>query len=139
MDTIKNMIDTHPHSAGVDTDALVRCITACFECEQSCTSCADACLAEDMVKDLRHCIRLNLDCADICEVTGRMMLRQTEPDWEVLRAQLESCMRACRACGEECSRHGSEHEHCRVCAESCRRCEEACQELLSHAGNMAHA
>ena len=74
---------------------------------------------------------MNLDCADICEVTGRVLLRQTETDVTVLRAQLEACAAACRACGDECQRHAEGMEHCRVCAESCRRCAEACEKLLA--------
>ena len=30
----------------------------------------DACLSEDMVDQLRKCIRTNLDCADICDTTA---------------------------------------------------------------------
>ncbi len=80
-----------------------------------------------------RCIRLNLDCADICETTGKVLLRQTETDVTVLRAQLQACAAACRACGGECQSHaeGMDMEHCRVCAESCRRCAEACEKLLA--------
>ena len=33
---------------------------------QVCTACADACLGEDDVGELTRCIRLDLDCADLC-------------------------------------------------------------------------
>jgi hypothetical protein len=126
------MLETHPLGAGgTDRDLLVAAIDACFECEQTCTSCADACLAEDMVADLRTCIRRNLDCADVCGATGRVLSRQTAPDGGTLRAVLEACATACRACGDECASHADMHEHCRVCAESCRRCEQACRDLLA--------
>jgi len=85
---------------------------------------------EDTVEELRKCIRLNLDCADICGTTGRLLTRQTEYDAPTSKAQLESCREACRTCAEECERHAEMHEHCRVCAEECRRCEAACTELL---------
>lgn len=112
-------------------DKLAECTKACFACAQVCSSCADACLAEDMVANLRFCIRNDLDCADICTATGRVLIRQTEPDWAMLRAQLESCKTACATCGAECERHSDMHEHCKLCAQSCRRCEEACESLLS--------
>ena len=38
---------------------------------------------------------------------------------------------ACRACGQECQKHASQHEHCRICAESCMRCADACREALA--------
>jgi hypothetical protein len=96
----------------------------------TCTSCADACLGEKGVQNLVRCIRLNLDCADICAVTARLLTRQTEPPLALLRRQLEVCEAACQACEAECDQHAHHHEHCRVCAEACRRCAEACHALL---------
>lgn len=124
------MLETHPWEGNVDRDTLARCIEACFDCSQACTSCADACLSEEAVAELRKCIRLNLDCADICDVTGHVLTRQTEYDAPTSKSQLESCREACRTCGEECERHAETHEHCRICAESCRNCEAACERLL---------
>jgi hypothetical protein len=83
-----------------------------------------------MVAELRKCIRLDLDCADICDVTGRVLTRQTEYDAPTSKRQLESCMEACRTCAAECERHAEEHKHCRICAENCRECEDACRQLL---------
>ena len=83
-----------------------------------------------MVADLRQCIRLNLDCADVCAATGRMLSRQTGTNVETTRALLEACRAACKACAEECESHAQMHEHCKVCAEACRRCEQACADLL---------
>jgi hypothetical protein len=131
--TVSQMLETHPRQPAVGREVLLECIEACFGCAQACTSCADACLGEeDHLAHLVRCIRLNLDCADVCEATGRLLLRQTEPDWAVIRAQLEACVVACRSCGEECRRHAESMgmEHCRVCAESCRRCADACERLL---------
>jgi hypothetical protein len=84
-----------------------------------------------MVVDLRRCIRLNLDCAEICAATGAVLSRQTMPDTSLIRAQLAACAEACRVCAEECERHAEMHEHCRVCAECCRRCEKACRALVT--------
>ena len=128
---VKEMLDTHPWPGNVDRDVLARCIEECHGCSSTCTSCADACLSDEMVAELRKCIRLNLDCADITETTGRILTRQTEYDAPTSKAQLQACREACRTCAEECERHAEMHEHCRICAEACRRCEQACQELLS--------
>jgi hypothetical protein len=83
------------------------------------------------VAQLIRCIRLNLDCADVCETAGRIASRQTEPQSEVTRAILGACAEACRRCAEECERHAAHHEHCRVCAEECRRCEQACRDAMA--------
>ena len=101
---------------------------ACASCRHK--ACAGACLGEELVKTLRQCIRLNLDCADICAATGKIATRRTGSDEETIRRMLEACATACRLCGAECERHAATHEHCRVCAESCRRCEQACREAL---------
>ena len=133
MKTLEQMLATHPRSPQLDRAALAECIAACYECAQSCTACADACLGEPKVQELVACIRLNLDCFDVCVTTGNVLSRQTEPDRELVRAQLEACAAACRACGAECESHAQHHEHCRVCADSCRRCEEACRRVLAAA------
>ena len=125
---VQEMINTHPQVRGRANDALIRCIEECYSCAQTCTSCADACLAEDNVKSLAQCIRLNLDCADVCNITGRMATRRTGSDEEMIRRMLDACAAACRLCGDECEKHASMHEHCRICAEACRRCMNACQE-----------
>jgi hypothetical protein len=133
MHHVTKMLETHPQATA--NGALARCIEHCFACALSCTSCADACLAEEQVQELVRCIRLNLDCADVCDATGRVLTRQTSTEPQLARSMLDACVQACRICAEECERHASHHEHCRVCAEACRRCEQACEELLSSIGS----
>ncbi|MDQ7911039.1 four-helix bundle copper-binding protein [Phytohabitans sp. ZYX-F-186] len=126
------MLETHPDGlAGVDQGLVTRCVEACLDCAQACTACADACLADDMVADLVRCVALNLNCADICDTTGRMMSRPTGFDAAVALRTVQACATVCATCAFECERHASRHEHCRVCAEACRRCQRACEELLA--------
>ncbi|MEE6273166.1 four-helix bundle copper-binding protein [Georgenia sp. MJ206] len=128
------MMKTHPAEPTLDPALLARTIDALVECAQACTACADACLSEEMVAELRACIRRNLDCADICAATATVLTRQAGYDESVARAQLQACVLACRSCGDECASHAEMHEHCKVCAEACRRCEEACAGLLAVIG-----
>lgn len=81
-----------------------------------------------------HCIRLCLDCADLCESTGRIVTRQTASDVSVVRAAVGACVVTCGACRKECVRHAEHHEHCRICARVCSRCEQACNDLLKSIG-----
>ena len=108
------ILESHPWEGDVDREALARCIDACAGCAQACTACADACLSEDAVAELRKCIRLDLDCADVCAATERVLTRQTGYDASTSKAQLQACREACSTCAEEC-----------------RRCESACAELLA--------
>ena len=107
--TVQEILGTHPRPNALDRDLLVRCIEDCIECAATCTSDADADLAEPDVQEQLRCIRLCLDCADVCDATGRILIRKTEPDLGVLRAAIEACAVACRACGDECEKHASHH------------------------------
>lgn len=113
-----------------DAESLMQAIDTFFECAASCTACADACLAEDEPQKLRDCITLNNVCAEICTATGRSLARITQGSYAVLGKQLEACIEACRACGDECRSHAQMHTHCAACAEVCERAEQAAKELL---------
>lgn len=129
MSRLQRMLDTHPDPAGPNGDEALRCIEACAECAQTCTICADACLAEADVANVVGCIRLNLDCAEVCRVTGTLLSRPSHRDAPSLRAQLQACATICRACADECEEHGGQMEHCAVCAEACRECADACEAM----------
>ncbi|NLE80567.1 MAG: four-helix bundle copper-binding protein [Rhodococcus sp.] len=124
------MLDTHPRQVSNSSD-LSEILHDLEECSATCRLCADACLAEDMVADLRRCIRLNLDCAAVCAATAEILGRQNEGDPRVTQSVVEACITACEACAEECERHAEMHEHCRICAETCRRCADACRRAIS--------
>lgn len=131
MHTMQQIMESHPDAMGtIDARRLGECVEACFACAGACTACADACLGEEMVADLASCIRLNLDCADVCEATGRVLARHAGHDLKVTRSLLKACAAACRRCADECERHVA-MEHCRACAEACRACEAACLEFLT--------
>ena len=130
MSYARQLLDTYPRTFNVDAGMLAATIDALSDCAQACTACADADLGEPDLAELVRCIRLCLDCADVCTATVRVISRQTESDAGVTRPLLEACAATCKSCGDECERH-AHHEHCRVCAEACRRCEQACRELLT--------
>ncbi|GFO66693.1 hypothetical protein GMLC_02720 [Geomonas limicola] len=127
----QEMLSTHPQRPAVEISGLTQCIEALWDCTVVCTSCADACLGEQMVQNLTRCIRLNLDCADICQATARVLGRQTQFNAQLVRSQLEACVTAYRVCAEECGNHAEMHAHCRICRNACQNCERACQELIS--------
>ncbi len=128
------MLDVYPGGLLLGKQLLTRSIETCLECTQAGTACSDADLGEQMVADLAKCARLNLDCADMCETTARVLTRQTGYDRDMTRAVVQACAQACRVSGDECDRHARMHEHCRVCAEVCRRCQRVCEEVLAAIG-----
>ncbi len=127
---LQEMLSTHPRRPPMDLSEISDAIRRIYECADANIACADACLAEENVQQLVRTIRSNQDCADICEVTGKILSRQTEGDSGVIRAQLQACIASNRACAAECDKHANKHAHCRISAEACRDAEEACHRLL---------
>ena len=130
MNIIDSMLRSHPRADRQRADDYGDVLNALSLCALTCASCADACLAEEHVANLRRCIRSDLDCSDVCGVTARLIVRQTESPNEIVHAQLHACILACQVCADECEKHASMHDHCRICAETCRHCQERCNFLL---------
>jgi len=129
MSYARQMLDSYPHTLNVDASVLAAAIAAISDCAQACTADTDADLGEQNLAEMVTCIRLCLDCTDICTATSGVISRLAEYDPSVARPLLEACVAICKSCGDECERH-AHYEHCRVCEQACRRCERACRELL---------
>jgi hypothetical protein len=114
----------------VDADLLTAAIDALNECIDECATDTEADLGEPDVGEMVYCIRLCLNCSDVCSATVGVLRRRSVNDPNVTVPLLEACVAICRSCGDECERHAQMHAHCRVCGEVCRRCEQACRELL---------
>ena len=125
------ILDQHPNAKTGSTATIADCIAACNECAAVCTTCADACVAEGK-PGLEACIRLNLDCADLCAATARVLSRSSGTQ-AAMSQILAACRAACVACAAECEQHGKHMKHCATCAECCRRCADACAKLLGGA------
>jgi uncharacterized membrane protein len=130
MSYARQMLDTFSRTVNVDPGVLAAAIDAMSDCAQACTADNAADLGEHNLAEMVRCIRLCMDCADVCNAAQAVTSRLVDYDPAVLRPLLESCVAICRSCGDECERHAKMHAHCRVCAEACRRCEQACQALL---------
>ena len=130
MTDTREMLDASPASIPFGVAEVAAAIDACLNCLQTCTSCADADLAEEDVQELSTCAALCLSCADVCDVTARMLSRPAHWDHFVVHRSLQACVRSCTSSAEECARHAQHHRHCAICERSCRACAKACTELL---------
>jgi len=130
MSYARQMLDTYPSTFNVDADLLAAAIDALSDCVQACNADNAADLSEPDVTEMVRCIRLCLDCVDVCTAAMGVLSRQAEYDASLTRPLLESCVAICKNCGDECERH-AHMPHCRVCAQACRRCEQACRDLLA--------
>ena len=98
MSYARQMLDTYPRTFNVDADLLAAAIDALDDCAQACNADNAADLSEQNVTEMVTCIRLCLDCADICTATARVTSRQTDYDANVNRPLLEACAAICRSC-----------------------------------------
>jgi Domain of Unknown Function (DUF326) len=130
MSYARQLLDTYADSLNADAGVLAAAIDALSDCAQACTADTEADLNEQNLAEMVTCIRLCLNCADVCVATMGVVTRQGVYDHHVARPLLEACIAICKSCGDECARHAPHMPHCRVCEQACRRCERACQELL---------
>jgi hypothetical protein len=110
----------------LDMMTVQQCIEACSACEQACVICSDAGMADGMVR----CMSMCASCADLCNTTMRMLMRQTGFDAMSMMSTLEACMTMCSACADECRNHARMSETCRMCAQACQQCADACKAML---------
>jgi uncharacterized membrane protein len=129
MSYAREMLGIYSGTINVDADVLAAAIDAVSDCAQACVADTGADLSEHDLAEMVTCIRLCLNCADVCTATAGVISRPAACDADVARPLLQACVAICRSCGDECERHAQHHAHCRVCAEACRRCEQACRDL----------
>lgn len=90
-------------------------------CIAQCLHCADACLDEPDIKKMVPCIRLDKECAAVCEASVKMLVQKSTYDKKIVAL----CAQVCRDCEKECRKHDS--DHCQQCADACQACAKACE------------
>ena len=88
MSYARQMLDTYSRTFNVDADVLAAAIDALSDCVQACNADNAADLSEPNVTEMITCIRLCLDCVDVCAATAGVIGRQTDYDANVARPQL---------------------------------------------------
>ncbi len=94
------------------------------ECVITCNYCFNACLEEDDIKMMKECIKLDKECAAICQSTLGLINR----GGRFVNEALDMCVKVCEACADECRKYP--HEHCKVCAKACDECAAACRDFM---------
>lgn len=102
------------------------CIKACDDAAKACDFCVSACLTDRNVAEMAACIKLSLDCAELCRLGSALMSRGSQFAGEVANL----CAVACDACAADCEKH-KDMAHCAACAEACRRCAAACRKMAA--------
>ena len=126
--TTASILTAAPQRLTVPVELVAAAIDAANACATTCSACASACLSEG--EDMATCVRDDLDCADICTTTARVLARLNRSDRQLTLSLLATCIEACVECAASCAPHRDHHEHCRLCEQACNACEAACQALL---------
>lgn len=106
-------------------DEYKKCIEVCYLCAAACDNCAASCLEEKNLEMMRVCIKLDIQCANICRLAAQFMALNSEVAKELCRV----CADVCQRCGDESGRH--EHDHCQDCSRACKRCAEQCIKIAA--------
>lgn len=109
------------------TDEIQMCIQNCTECFQVCEQMIQHCLKKGGAHAEPAHLKILQDCADICAVSAKFMIRNSD----LHHRTCSVCAEACLACAEDCDRLGDD-EMMRLCADLCRRCAESCQKMATH-------
>ncbi len=80
MSYAKQLLDSYPGTLNADAGTLAATLDALSDCAQACAADADADLAEQNLAEMVRCIRLCLDCVDVCTATLGVVSRQTNYD-----------------------------------------------------------
>jgi hypothetical protein len=79
-DRTHEILDTVPTGVPLSTAAVAAAIDACLRRVQTCTTCANADLAQEDIDELRACAALRITCADVCDLTARVLSRPAQSD-----------------------------------------------------------
>ncbi len=93
-------------------------------CIHACNNCMSSCLREEDIKMMVSCIELDRECAAICSTT----LNSLHQGARFTHDLLQLCVKACKACADECKKHPM--NHCQECARACEACSEECEAFL---------
>ncbi|MCO7227750.1 four-helix bundle copper-binding protein [Halomonas sp. CnH100-B] len=100
-------------------------IEACHICAAYCDKCATLCLQEKEVQAMAECIRMDIQCAQICRLAASYMAQNSEYTNDVCQL----CADICQKCADECAKH--DVEHCQECANACQQCANACANIAA--------
>ncbi|MGH7518656.1 MAG: four-helix bundle copper-binding protein [Gemmatimonadales bacterium] len=102
---------------------MQECIEECLRCHGICLQTVSHCLElGGKHADPAH-IGLLLDCAEICQTSANVMLRNSDRHQLTCRV----CADICRACAEDCERIAGDDKMMKQCADECRRCQQSCE------------
>jgi hypothetical protein len=102
------------------------------DCESICVQTIQYCLEMGGEHVTPSHMQLLQDCADICEITAKVMLRSSPQHGEIAAV----CANICELCAASCERFGGDAQM-KACANQCLLCAAACRQMgTGKAGTM---
>ncbi len=102
------------------------CIEACGQCAKTCLETLPYCAMKGGKHAEPHHLGLLMDCANVCEISVKLMLNHSDYQHRFC----ELCAEICTQCAEDCGQF-TEDEMMKKCALTCRSCADACREMSS--------
>jgi hypothetical protein len=103
---------------------MKQCIDDCQYGHDVCVETIVHCLTQGGEHAAVAHIGLLLDCAEICQTSANLMVRNSHLHGELCAV----CALACEQCAESCERFGQD-ERMKRCAEVCRKCAASCRTM----------
>ncbi len=113
-----------PSTYQVQDSDMSRCIESCQSCSRTCLETAHYCLTQQGVSAGSTILGLLFQCADVCQLSVRMMAAESEFHHQ----SCELCFEVCQRCAVECEKY-EQDEVFKKCAKVCRRCAEDCRKM----------
>ncbi|MCL4419518.1 four-helix bundle copper-binding protein [Patescibacteria group bacterium] len=117
-----------PYTPTFEADKdIQKAIDDCLECQRLCLETASYWyITGEEIRDID--VWLLLDCSDICEISAKFMMR----DSEFVNDVLENCIAICDRTAENLELLGEGADGIiRKCIASCRKCAESCRKVSS--------
>ena len=101
--------------------SVEQCAELCLRCYGACVRTAvDQSLKQSGSDERKRCLRLMINCADICKTAADFILSSSDLYEKVCAV----CAEVCDACAKRCEEMGGMDDctqACRTCAHSCRQ------------------
>ncbi|EPY2276410.1 four-helix bundle copper-binding protein [Clostridium sporogenes] len=107
------------------TDKFQKCIDECNRCAQACYECFKACLDEPDVGARKNCIKILVECAQMCEMSSGIM----SMNGQFAKEHCQLCATICDKCAQECEMF--KDDHCQKCAQECHTCANECRNMAN--------
>ncbi|MDN3292982.1 Rho termination factor N-terminal domain-containing protein [Streptomyces ficellus] len=132
MSLAEKLLDAYPAETGLPPKLLSQAADKLYECAGACLASADAAAAEqdpEKIAMSMKCVRIQNDCADLCTVAARVLIRQTGYDAPTSMAVIEATRTVLRASREACEELG-DAKYCALSAKACRETEKLLDKVM---------